>query len=110
MVFPGELWIGLDKLHQLTSARSYTLKITMTDYDGKKYTALFEQFQVNSFSLFFCRISVNYFCKRQTNASDIFAQVGQGDGYVLKVGGFNAARSTLGDSMTYHSGMMFSTK
>jgi len=78
---PGELWIGLDKLHQLTSARSYSLKITMTDYDGKKYTALFEQFQV-----------------------------GQCDGYVLKVGGFNAAHSTLGDSLTYHNGMKFGTK
>jgi len=77
----GELWIGLDKLHQLTSARSYSLKITMTDYDGKIYTALYEQFQV-----------------------------GQGDGYVLKVGGFNAARSTLGDSMKVDNGMKFSTK
>ena len=54
-IFPGEVWIGLDKLHQLTSARSYSLKITMTDYDGKKYTALFEQFQVNSFSYLFAR-------------------------------------------------------
>ena len=53
MVFPGELWIGLDKLHQLTSARSYSLKITMTDYDGRRYTAIFEQFQVNSFSFLF---------------------------------------------------------
>ena len=56
MVFPGELWIGLDKLHQLTSARSYSLKITMTDYDGKIYTALYEQFQVNSFSVLVCKI------------------------------------------------------
>ena len=60
--FLGEVWIGLDKLHQLTSARSYSLKITMTDYDGKKYTALFEQFQVNSFSVLVCSFSVNYFC------------------------------------------------
>ena len=50
---PGEVWIGLDKLHQLTSVRSYSLKITMTDYDGEQYTALFEQFQVNSFSFLF---------------------------------------------------------
>ena len=51
--FLGESWIGLDKLHQLTSSRSYSLKITMTDYDGEQYTALFEQFQVNSFSFLF---------------------------------------------------------
>ena len=43
---PGEVWIGLDKLHQLTSAGSYSLKITMTDYDGKKYMAVYEQFEV----------------------------------------------------------------
>ena len=37
-------------------------------------------------------------------------QVGPGDGYVLTVGGFNKALSTLGDSMAYHNGMKFSTK
>ena len=46
--FPGETWIGLDKLHQLTNERLYSLKITMTDYDGKKYEALYNQFKVNS--------------------------------------------------------------
>ena len=108
--FLGESWIGLDKLHQLTSSRSYSLKIIMTDYDGKRYTALFEQFQVNSIFPLVCRIYVNYFCKRQTNGCDIFSQVGQEDGYVLTVGGFNAARSTLGDSMKFNNEMKFSTK
>ena len=43
-------------------------------------------------------------------------QVGPGDGYVLTVGGFNKALSTLGDSMTNPdgngntNGMKFSTK
>ena len=39
-------------------------------------------------------------------------QVGPGDDYVLTIGGFNAALSTLGDSMTSHSlnGMKFTTK
>ena len=43
-------------------------------------------------------------------------QVGPGDGYVLTVGGFNNALSTLGDSMTNPdgngntNGMKFSTK
>ena len=44
----GEIWIGLDKLHQLTNERLYSLKITMTDYDGKKYEALYNQFKVKS--------------------------------------------------------------
>ena len=44
-------------------------------------------------------------------------QVGPGDDYVLTVGGFNYALSTLGDSMTHYSdsgtninGMKFTTK
>jgi len=81
----GEVWIGLDKLHQLTSAGSYSLEITMTDYDGSKRQAVYEQFEV-----------------------------GPWDGYILTLGKFNAARSTLGDSLlTYNNninGMKFSTK
>ena len=46
LFFPGEVWIGLDKLHQLTFERSYSLRITMTDHDGKKYRAVYEQFEV----------------------------------------------------------------
>ena len=37
-------------------------------------------------------------------------QVGPGDDYVLTVGGFNDAKSTLGDSMKYNNGEKFSTK
>ena len=38
-------------------------------------------------------------------------QVGPGDDYVLTVGGFNDAKSTLGDSMDHNNnGMKFSTK
>ena len=37
-------------------------------------------------------------------------QVGQGDDFVLTVGEFNKGLSTLGDSMTYHNGMGFTTK
>ena len=44
------------------------------------------------------------------NMNDVRVQVGAGDGYNLTVGGFNAGLSTLGDSMAYHNGMMFSTK
>jgi len=84
----GESWLGLDNLHSLTSQRDYKLKITMTDFDGKKYHAVYDRFKV-----------------------------GQGDDYLLTVGGFNDALSTLGDSMIVYSGyagnlngMKFSTK
>ena len=43
----GESWIGLDKLHQLTSERSYSLKITMTDYDNKTFVAVYNYFKVS---------------------------------------------------------------
>ena len=46
----GESWIGLEKLHQLTSARTYGLRITLKDFDDQTYVAIFDQFQVsNSF-------------------------------------------------------------
>merc|ERR1719320_722082 len=71
----GEIWIGLDELHRLTSQRSYSLKITMTDYDGTSYVAVYDQFKV-----------------------------GAGDDYVVTVGGFNNVLSTLGGSMDFHKG------
>ena len=37
-------------------------------------------------------------------------QVGPGDDYVLTVGGFNDAKSTLGDSMYRNNEKKFSTK
>ena len=40
----------------------------------------------------------------------ISTQVGAGDDFVLTVTGFNAALSTLGDSMGYSNGAKFSTK
>ena len=50
-ILAGEIWIGLEKLHQLTSVRSFSLKITMIDYDGKEYVAVYEQFKVDIKSL-----------------------------------------------------------
>merc|ERR1712126_474047 len=77
----GEMWLGLRKLHQLTSAGDYSLNITLTDFDGKSYNAFYDQFQV-----------------------------GPGGGYVLSVSGFDAGRSTLGDSFSYGNGKKFSAK
>ena len=44
----GESWLGLDKLHRLTSLASFGLKITMTDFDGKRYTAHYDHFKVKN--------------------------------------------------------------
>jgi len=79
----GESWLGLDNLHSLTSQQDYRLKIILTDFNGGKYVAVYDQFKVGPAA----------------------------DGYVLTVGGFNDALSTLGDSMTkYENGMKFTTK
>ena len=43
---PGELWLGLETIHKLTSDGSYSLRITMKDFDGQSYVAVFDQFQV----------------------------------------------------------------
>ena len=98
----GELWLGLEELHNLTSNASYSLMITMTDFDDKTYVAVYDQFQVNNLMLSIMMMMI---------------QVGPGDDYTLTVGGFNDALSTLGDSMIKSSssgdnlnGMKFSTK
>jgi len=77
----GELWLGLDELHKLTTGGSYGLRVMMKDWDDKEYTAVYSNFQV-----------------------------GPGDDYVLTIGGFDSSSSTLGNSMTYHNGMKFSAK
>ena len=46
--FAGEKWIGLDTLHQLTSQQRYKLMVTMTDFDQKKYVAVYDQFEVTT--------------------------------------------------------------
>merc|ERR1711962_1755857 len=77
----GELWLGLDELHRLTTGGPYGLRVTMKDWDDKEYTAVYSNFQV-----------------------------GPGDDYVLSVSGFESSSSTLGDSMARHNGMRFSAK
>jgi len=77
----GELWLGLDELHRLTTGGPYGLRVTMKDWDDKEYTAVYSNFQV-----------------------------GPGDDYVLSVSGFESSSSTLGDAMAYHNGAKFSAK
>jgi len=77
----GESWLGLKRLHQLTSQNDYSLYVSLTDFDGKTYSAFYDRFQV-----------------------------GPGDGYQVTVTDFNDALSTLGDSLRFNNGMKFSTK
>ena len=44
--FTGETWLGLETLHKLTSTGAYSLRITMKDFDGQSYVAVYDQFQV----------------------------------------------------------------
>ena len=47
----GESWLGLKKLHQLTSESSGSLRITLKDFDNNTYVAFYDQFQVR---IIFC--------------------------------------------------------
>ena len=38
----------LDELHQLTSEASFGLKIVLTDFGGKRYTAHYDRFRVRN--------------------------------------------------------------
>ena len=65
-------------------------------------------------SIVYLLFAIQYKCStkswKNTPGDLVFAQVGPGDDFVLMVGGFNAALSTLGDALTGHNGAKFSTK
>ena len=42
----GEIWLGLETVHKITSAGSYSLYILLKDFDQKTYVAVFDQFEV----------------------------------------------------------------
>ena len=44
-IVPGESWLGLRELHRLTSGGKYSLRITLVDFDGKSYQAVYDQFE-----------------------------------------------------------------
>ena len=54
--YPGESWLGLKKVHQLTSERDYSLHVNLTDFDGKSYSAVYDLFKVRTIKmlLFLC--------------------------------------------------------
>ena len=94
------MWLGLENLSRITSEGNYSLRITLEDFDRKSYVAVFDQFKVITMMILMLALMT------------VMVQVGPGDDYVLKVGGFDGPFSTLGDSMTIHSldGMRFSTR
>ena len=44
----GEFWLGLDKIHRLTSSRSYRLRVDLEDFGGNTYHAEYNFFAVAS--------------------------------------------------------------
>jgi len=77
----GELWLGLKKIHQLTTDGDYSLHVTLKDFNNRTYRAVYDHFEV-----------------------------GPGDRYEITVEWFNSALSTIGDSLTALNGMKFSAK
>ncbi|CAC5378486.1 Ryncolin-4,Angiopoietin-related protein 1,Ficolin-3,Ficolin-2,Ryncolin-1,Tenascin-R,Fibrinogen-likeprotein 1,Angiopoietin-1,Tenascin-X,Fibrinogen C domain-containing protein 1-A,Fibrinogen C domain-containing protein 1,Fibrinogen gamma chain,Angiopoietin-related protein 2,Angiopoietin-2,Microfibril-associated glycoprotein 4,Fibrinogen alpha chain,Ficolin-1-A,Ficolin-1,Fibrinogen C domain-containing protein 1-B,Angiopoietin-4 [Mytilus coruscus] len=75
----GEYWLGNEIIHQLTYTSNYTLRIDMWDWDGRDAYSQWTTFRVAP----------------------------ETDFYRLSVSGFEGG--TAGDSLTYQSGMQFST-
>lgn len=75
----GEFWMGLDKIHELTSSRLYELMIVMESFEGIKKIAKYSAFGI----------------------------AGESSMYALNLLG--AYSGDAGDSLSYHAGMKFST-
>ena len=73
-------WMGLDRLHTLTSSRAYGLRVDMTVWHGRTFWAEYDRFRVGP----------------------------ESGNYTLSVGGYDRY-STVTDEMWHHNGMMFST-
>ena len=44
----GEFWLGLDKIHRLTSGGNYKLRVDLEDFAGNTYYAEYDSFKVRS--------------------------------------------------------------
>ncbi|KTF88906.1 hypothetical protein cypCar_00033199 [Cyprinus carpio] len=75
----GEYWLGLENMYQLTSNRTYMLRVDLEDFDGNKVFALYSFFSVGP----------------------------EADGYRLQVSGFS--NGGAGDSLSEHDGQKFTT-
>ena len=43
---PGELWLGLRKIQQLTTEGDYSLHVILKDFDNKTYQAVYDHIEV----------------------------------------------------------------
>jgi hypothetical protein len=75
----AEFWIGLERLHELTSSHLFELMVTIEDFNGEKRFAKYAGFAVSS----------------------------EAGGYAINVLGKYSGDA--GDALTYHAGMKFST-
>ncbi|KAM4631745.1 microfibril-associated glycoprotein 4-like [Discoglossus pictus] len=80
----GEYWLGLHNMYQLTLRRKYELRVDLGDFENNKTFAKYADFSLSPNAI---------------NPEE--------DGYTLYVDGFTDGGA--GDSLTYHSGMKFST-
>ena len=90
----GESWLGLKKVHQLTSERDYSLHVNLTDFDGKSYSAVYDLFKVRTFLCFgaiLCRGLLVSFPNPLAPGSDIQIQVSWG----TRLGAFGAGQKGL---------------
>ena len=78
--YDSELWLGLREVATMTLTGNWQLRVDLEDYTGKSYFALYNNFMIN------------------------FVEP-----YTLSVSGFDAANSTLKDSLSGHNGAPFST-
>ena len=92
----GEGWLGLEKMHQITSKKMYRLKITLTARNWTEYVGYYDWMKVgwgfrNCFWLF---------TERQQLLPHHSDQVTEGKAYRLRIGQFLARYSTLGDALS----------
>ncbi|XP_055686863.1 angiopoietin-related protein 7 [Lutzomyia longipalpis] len=74
----GEFWIGLDKLHEITSSRIHELLIHLEDFEGERRIAKYDSFAIG----------------------------GEKENYALVLLGKYSGDA--GDSLSYHAGQKFS--